>query len=166
MIKNRDYAKMYDKIFRIMGDLTPLKADCGCLCGGACCKGDENTGMRLFPGEESCLSVKELASGDRLAVCDGTCDRSRRPLACRIFPFFPTIDEKGKIFVEEDSRGKGICPMLGHSEEILYDPKFLRAVKKVGKVLAKDEACREFLVKSTEEIDMYRSFLEQEAGDF
>lgn len=141
-----------------MGDLTPLRADCGQLCDGACCKGDENTGMRLFPGEESCLTVKELPNGHRLAVCDGTCDRSKRPLACRIFPFFPTIDEKGKIFVEEDYRAKLVCPMIGHAEEISFDPRFFRAVKKVGKILAKDEKCREFLYQSTEEIDMYHSF--------
>jgi len=157
-MKTTDYRKMYDKIFRTMKDLTPLKADCGQLCQGACCKGDENTGMRLFPGEESALAVKELSSGDRLAVCDGTCDRSKRPLACRIFPFFPTIDEKGKIFVEEDDRARNICPMIGHADEIAFDPRFFRAVKKVGKILAKDENCREFLRKTTEEIDMYRSF--------
>ena len=90
-MKETDYKKMYDKIFRTMKDFTPLKVDCGQLCQGACCKGDENTGMRLFPREESCLTVKELPSGDRLAVCDGSCERSKRPLACRIFPFFPTI---------------------------------------------------------------------------
>jgi hypothetical protein len=47
--------------------------------------------MRLFPGEESPPQIKQLESGDRLAVCNGTCDRSKRPLACRIFPFFPTF---------------------------------------------------------------------------
>ena len=157
-MKDIDYQKMYEKIFRTLGDLTPLKADCGLLCQGACCKGDENTGMRLFPGEESSLTVKELPSGDRLAVCDGTCDRNKRPLACRIFPFFPTIDEDGEIFVEEDDRAQNVCPMIGHADEILFDPKFLRAVKKAGKILAEDERCREFLQKSTEEIDMYRQF--------
>jgi len=159
MMKNStEYQKMYEQIFKILGDLTPLRADCGLLCEGACCKGDENTGMRLFPGEESELTVKELASGDRLAVCDGTCDRNKRPLACRIFPFFPTIDEDGEIFVEEDDRGRLVCPMIGHADEILFDPKFLRAVKKVGEILAKDEKCREFLYQATEEIDTYREF--------
>jgi len=160
-MKQTDYTKMYEKIFRILEDKTPLKADCGKLCGGACCKGDENTGMRLFPGEESELPVRQLDSGHRLVVCDGTCDRSKRPLACRIFPFFPTIDEKGKIYVEEDYRAKRVCPMIGHGEEILFDPGFFRALKKVGKLLRKDPACREFLQQSTEEIDIYREFLEQ-----
>ena len=157
-MKQTDYKKMYEKINKILGDKTPLKADCGLLCGGACCKGDENTGMRLFPGEESELNVKLTEDGVRLAVCSGSCDRAKRPLACRIFPFFPTIDEKGRIFVEEDLRGKNVCPMVGHSEEILFDRSFLKAIKKVGKLLKKDAACRQFLEEATEEIDLYRSF--------
>ncbi len=157
---NTDYGKMYKKIFDIMGDLTPLTVDCGVLCNGACCKGDEQTGMRLFPHEESSLDITEIESGERLAVCNGICDRGCRPLACRIFPFFPTIDENGKIFVEPDSRASRLCPLLQHSDEIVFDPKFFKALKKVGKILAKDDECREYLYKITEEIDMYKSFLD------
>lgn len=153
-----DYNKMYDKIFNTLGELTPLKADCGQLCGGACCKGDNNTGMRLFPHEESELKVIEK-DGTRLAVCNGSCDRAKRPLACRIFPFFPTIDEKGKIFVELDSRATNLCPMIEHYDEIIFDKRFLRAVKNVGKILKKDEQCRIFLYQSTDEIDTYSAFL-------
>ncbi len=155
-----DYRKMYEKIFKVMGDLTPLKADCGQLCGGACCKGDENTGMRLFPFEESELPVKELENGVRLVVCNGRCDRSKRPLACRIFPFFPTVDEAGRVYVEADFRGARLCPLITHSEEIIFDKKFFKALKKVGKILTKDEACLEFLRKVTEEIDTYSAFLD------
>ena len=36
-----------------LSDLTPLLTDCGRLCGFACCKGDEQTSMLLFPGEEA-----------------------------------------------------------------------------------------------------------------
>ena len=156
---NIGHADMYKKIFEIMGDLTPLKADCGLLCDGACCKGDENTGMRLFPHEESPLRIINTPTGERLAVCDGTCDRSRRPLSCRIFPFFPTIDEKGRIFVEADPRASVVCPLILHSDEFVFDPKFFRAVEKVGKLLAKDPECRDFLCRTTEEIDTYLDFL-------
>ena len=156
-----DYNKLYQKIFSILGDLTPLNADCGQLCDGACCKGDESTGMRLFPHEESELNIIEN-EGLRLAVCNGQCDRSKRPLACRIFPFFPTIDEKGKIYVELDYRAANLCPMIEHSDEILFDKRFLRAIKRVGKLLSKDDECRAFLVQSTEEIDTYSAFLNNE----
>lgn len=158
-MRKTEYSQMYAKFNKILGDLTPLKADCGRLCGGACCKGDGNTGMLLFPFEETPLDVRDLPGGGRLAVCDGTCDRTRRPLSCRIFPFFPTVDEKGKIFVEPDLRAQRLCPLLQHSEAIAFDPRFFRAVKKVGKILAKDEACRAFLMQVTEEIDLYGAFL-------
>ena len=160
-MRQTDYTRLYKKIFRIMGDLTPLRADCGQLCGGACCKGNDSTGMRLFPHEETVLSVRHSGNGGRLAVCSGTCDRSTRPLSCRIFPFFPTIDEKGRIFVEPDHRAARLCPLLMHSEEILFDPRFFRAVKRVGKILAKDKDGRAFLEQITEEIDLYRTFLEK-----
>lgn len=156
-----DHAGMYKKIFEVLGELTPLKADCGLLCDGACCKGDENTGMRLFPHEESPLKIINTPTGERLAVCDGTCDRSRRPLSCRIFPFFPTIDEKGRIFVEADPRARTVCPLILHSDELVFDPKFFRAVEKVGKLLAKDPDCRDFLYRTTEEIDTYLDFLSE-----
>lgn len=158
-MSNTDYKKMYDKIFKIMGDLTPLKADCGKLCDCACCKGDENVGMRLFPFEQSQLPVKELENGVRLVVCNGKCNRQNRPLACRIFPFFPTVDDKGKVYVEVDFRGARLCPMITHSDEIIFDKGFFKALKKAGKILAKDDACLEFLRDSTEEIDMYKKFL-------
>lgn len=154
-----DYRKMYDKIFKVMGDYTPLCVDCGQLCGGACCKGDSGTGMLLFPHEESELEIKIGESGEQLAVCDGTCDRDKRPLSCRIFPFFPTVDKSGKVFVEPDLRAARLCPLIKHSEEIEFDPSFFKAVKKVGKILAKDDECREFLLKITEEIDMFGKFL-------
>lgn len=153
-----DYKKLYKKIFDIMGTLTPLKADCGQLCGGVCCIGDENTGMRLFPHEESTLKIK-ACDGARLAICNGSCNRNERPLACIIFPFFPTIDEKGKIYVELDYRAANLCPMIKHYNEIVFDKRFLRAVKKVGKTLAKDNECKAFLYQSTEEIDTYAEFL-------
>lgn len=154
-----DYDKLYADIFRILGDLTPLRADCGVLCGGACCKGDAHTGMRLFPHEQTSLAVEQLPDGGRLAVCDGHCDRNERPLACRIFPFFPTIDDRGRIFVETDDRAARLCPLLSHSDEIVFDPRFFKAVKRVGKRLAKDTECRTFLRDVTDEIDTFRAFL-------
>ena len=158
-MSDKSYSEMYAKINKILGDLTPLRADCGKLCGGACCKGDENTGMRLFPFEESSLMVKELPNGVRLVVCDGNCDRTQRPLACKIFPFFPTVDEKGRVFVEADLRGKRLCPLITHSEEIIFDKRFFKALRKVGKILTKDPECLEFLREATEEIDTYGDFL-------
>lgn len=158
-MKNPYYKKMYEKIFKTMDKLTPLKVDCGQLCSGACCKGDSCTGMLLFPGEDSPLTIINGEHGERLAVCNGTCDRQSRPLSCRIFPFFPTISENGKIFVEPDLRAARLCPLIEHSDEIEFDPKFFKAVKKIGKILAKDDACRSFLKDVTTEIDEIGTFI-------
>ena len=40
---------------KILEEVTPLKADCGRVCGAACCASleGEETGMLLFPGEEA-----------------------------------------------------------------------------------------------------------------
>lgn len=70
---------LYNKVFKIIKDYTPLTVDCGVLCNHACCKGDENTGMLLFPFEETSLDVKITEDGNRLAVCNGSCDRNIRP---------------------------------------------------------------------------------------
>ena len=160
-MKPTDYKKLYNKIFEIMGDLTPLTVDCGVLCEAACCKGEDDLGMLLFPYEESNLPIRKTEFGGRLAVCNGNCNREDRPLACRIFPFFPTVDEKGKVFVEKDHRAGRLCPLLEHSEEIVFNPKFFKALKKVGKLLAKDKECLEFLHSATDEIDTYCRFLSE-----
>lgn len=158
-MKTMNYQKMYEKINKTIGELTPLKADCGVLCNKACCKGDESIGMRLFPFEETALNKTQNSVGETIVICNGICDRNTRPLACKIFPFFPTIDEKGKIFVELDYRGKLLCPMIDHCDEIIFNNRFLKAIKKVGKILAKDEICRKFLYDNTDEIDTYIKFL-------
>lgn len=158
-MKTTDYKSMYKKIFEILGELTPLNVDCGVLCECACCKGDGDQGMLLFPHEESEMPIKYTDSGTRLVVCDGACDRNKRPLACRIFPFFPTVNEKGKVFIEKDYRANLLCPLLEHSNEIVFNPKFFKALKKVGKILSKDKECLAFLSAVTDEIDTYYSFL-------
>ena len=154
-----DYNKLYSKIFDMLGDLTPLRVDCGVLCNGACCKGDESIGMRLFPFEESSLQVTEsVKNGVRLAVCSGTCDRAGRPLSCRIFPFFPTVDDRGKVYVEADMRAYRLCPLVSHIDEVEFDKRFFKALKKVGKILAKDDDCFKFMQDVTAEIDTYKAF--------
>lgn len=161
-MKSTDYKALYEKIFKILGNHTPLNVDCGVLCECACCKGEGNIGMLLFPHEESCLNISITEFGGRLAVCDGTCNRDKRPLACRIFPFFPTVDEKGNVFVEKDYRAFRLCPLLEHSDEIIFNPKFFKALKKVGKLLAKDDECLAFLQDITREIDIYNDLLANE----
>lgn len=142
----------------ILSCYTPLTADCGLVCDKACCKGDENTGMLLFPGEDTVLPVKEKG-GNRLCVCEGKCDRSTRPLSCIIFPFFPYITENGKITAKADIRGINICPLISHKDEVVFSKIFLRRVARAGRILAKDEECRRFMWETSREMDVLEKLI-------
>lgn len=154
------YERLYKKAKDIMEDKTPLKKDCGLLCDKACCKGDGETGMLLFPHEETGLNIIEK-DGVRLCVCDGSCDRSERPLSCMIFPFFPYITKEGRVRVIPDIRGGEICPIVRNFTEIKLDRRFLRRVKKVGGLLSEDRECRAFLEGISREMDVYFSLLDK-----
>ena len=63
---------------RKLETLTPLKTDCGRLCGARCCASleGEETGMLLFPGEEDFYEDQEgwriVPTGkDLLLICPG-----------------------------------------------------------------------------------------------
>lgn len=152
------YESLYKKARAIMEDKTPLKKDCGLLCGKACCKGDKETGMLLFPYEETSLDIVEK-DGVRLCVCNGSCNRNERPLSCMIFPFFPYITEEGRVKVIPDIRGAEICPVVRNFTGVKLDRRFLRRVKKVGRLLSEDRECRAFLEGISREMDVYFSLL-------
>lgn len=153
------YQKLYEKANRILSDKTPLKKDCGLICGGECCKGDDETGMLLFPFEETTLNIIEK-DGVRLAVCQGSCNRNERPLSCRIFPFFPYVTPEGRIRVIPDIRGVNVCPLVSNFNDVKFDRGFLYRVKKVGRLLYADENCRKFLVETSREIDSIIALME------
>lgn len=149
-----------NRIYKMLENVTPLRADCGRVCDKACCKGDENTGMLLFPFEETTLTVKE-DNGLRLAVCDGFCDRSERPLSCRLFPFFPVMNELGDIEAVIDWRGYGVCPLIEHEREVKFDRRFLRTVRRVGRILYRDEDTFAFMQKISGEIKAQKELIEK-----
>lgn len=150
---------LYQKVLAAIGEKTPLEADCGYLCDHACCKGDAASGMELFPKEPSTLPLIE-SDGIRLAVCGGSCDRNKRPLACRIFPFFPVVDEKGHVSVELDPRAMFLCPIAAHAEMVAFDKSFLRSLKKAGKLLITDPEIKEYMARISEEIRAMQTLLD------
>lgn len=158
-MKNK-YERLYNKAKNIMGDKTPLKKDCGLICGKACCKGDSEKGMLLFPFEETTLPVIEK-DGVRLCVCNGDCNRNDRPLSCMLFPFFPYITSEGRVRVIPDIRGRDICPIVRNFTETKLDRRFLLRVKRVGRLLADYEDCRAFLDGISREMDVYFSLLDK-----
>lgn len=155
-----NYDRLYKKAKDIISDKTPLYRDCGLICAGACCKGDGETGMLLFPFENTSLNITEK-DGVRLAVCDGKCERRERPLSCMIFPFFPYITQDGRIKAIPDIRGYNICPLVRNYADTRFDRGFLMRVRRVGRLLAEDEECYRFLYETSREIDMLLDILEK-----
>ncbi len=147
----RKQQRIYRKAFRLLRDATPLRTDCGALCGANCCNGDDETGMLLFPGEPTALRVSKTEDR-RLAVCGGVCNRNARPLACRIFPFFPFVQPDGGIDVRIDPRGRGVCPLVRMEHDVLFSHRFLHRVRRVGELLCRDGACRAYLLEIQQEI--------------
>ena len=139
----------------LLESLTPLKTDCGRLCQGACCQGDEATGMLLFPGEEAlyadCTFAHVVPTGfslggtpAQLLVCDGRCDRKNRPLACRLFPLFLKFREDQTPVLRMDARARAVCPLTDYGMKAL-DPEFKQAARRAYDLLLEDEVCAAYL---------------------
>ena len=139
----------------LLKDLTPLKTDCGRLCQGACCQGDEATGMLLFPGEEAlyedCAFARVVPTGfslggtpAQLLVCSGRCDRKNRPLACRLFPLFLKFREDQTPVLRMDARARAVCPLTDYGMRAL-DPEFKQAARRAYDLLLEDETCAKYL---------------------
>ena len=162
-------------LYALLDDLTPLKADCGRVCGAACCRdcspeGEEGgrSGMLLFPGEREALASLDgeeegfafLPAGeDTLLVCGGHCRRGLRPLACRLFPLFPHVDREGRVRAAYDPRAWRVCPLVREQRHVPLQRPFVRAVRRVGRLLMQDEACRDFLLRQSREMDEIDRFL-------
>lgn len=151
------------KAYELMERVTPLSTDCGRLCSAKCCKGDENTGMWLFPGEEELLKdtegfeIKNCEGnfGYKMLVCGGKCDRKTRPLACRLYPYFPMID--GDSFdARADIRGISSCPLLYNNVKVNYP--FIRQVRKTARLLSRDEEIRTYILNINKILDDIEDF--------
>lgn len=133
---------------------TPLKTNCGKLCGGACCQSDETgeNGMLLFPFEEKFYSSPiegfpfrllpddTLVKGGYRLVCEGLCPREHRPLACRLFPLrirmvFDALGENTRALAEMDPRAGALCPLPDMGGMRALDPAFVAAVEAAGNAL-------------------------------
>ena len=142
---------------RLLSDITPLKTDCGRVCGGRCCRSleGEETGMLLFPGEEDFYEDAEgwriLPAGrELLVICPGECDREARPLSCRIFPLMPLMGDAGGVTVRTDERARAVCPLAKQGKRGM-DPAFVQAVLQAGELLMEEPAQRAFLQRRAEE---------------
>lgn len=150
-----------ESCYSLLRNVTPLDYDCGKLCQGKCCKGDDKTGMLLFPGEENLIDksmeIVVVDGGHKIAVCKGECDRNKRPLACRIYPIFPVIkqDSNGE-YIETVFDSRADCPLT--SGEFKITRSFVKAVKRVGKFLLLNEETEIYYRALSEEIEEYICF--------
>lgn len=124
--------------YSYLNEVTPVKFDCGRLCGSACCgenagpEGEEGMGMWLLPGEKELLegeggyTFKKNESETDCLICSGTCDRDFRPFACRIYPYYASLKQlpEGRIMIKikPDPRSFISCPLVSPYAVRKYRP--------------------------------------------
>ena len=149
------------RIYKVIGSKTPIPADCGELCGAKCCRGSEDDGMLLLPGEEKLMrhapgmTVRTSENGRQYVICRGTCRRALRPFACRIYPLV-LLKDGDTVRVTADPRARYHCPLLEATEYIT--PDFVRALRKAGKIIMESASGRAFLEDLAEELRAYYRF--------
>lgn len=151
-IKNKQLREAY----ALLEKATPLgRKDCGGACDAYCCSDALGDSMELFPCEKELfesLEGFEVIDGEIPTVkCNGICERENRPLACRIYPLFPlVVNENGaeRIRVIYDPRATASCPLCVHKAKL--DRRFVRAVRRAGKYLLRDEQTAAHLRKTSE----------------
>ncbi len=158
----------YTYAYSLFEDVTPLYGDCGTMCNNACCMGDDESGMYLFPGEEcmykklpSWLEIDVSSfeySDDKyayIALCKPFCDRRLRPLACRIFPLLPYVTGEGELKIIMDPRGKNMCPLAVAAEPQQLSPQFVRRVTYLGRLMMKNKVLYEYIEQLSRLTDDY-----------
>lgn len=168
-------AYVYLQLYRLFDKSTPVPADCGELCGKACCEGDD-CGMFLFPGEEEVYKLlnPDWISIERsdfsykyngktyytpIAMCSGECDRYQRPLACRIFPLTPYLSD-GHIEIIIDPRAKRLCPLAKGFYLEDFNRTFIKNIEKAFRLLMKNRRFAAFMKEYSSYLDEFRRFFD------
>ena len=143
--------------YQAIADKTPLRTDCGQLCGAACCQTDADGqgGVCLLPGETQQLKdigwgkiVHDEQMDAPMLMCTGMCERELRPFLCRIFPLCPVIGKSGRWTVRMDARARAVCPLSASGINGL-DPEFARGCAQAVRIIAEDPEGEAFLKKWT-----------------
>ncbi|WP_066638888.1 hypothetical protein [Desulfolucanica intricata] len=140
----------WGKLYKLLEKVTPLPVDCGQLCNSVCCaEWVDGAGMYLYPGEETMFTREENwliweehdASKHKFCPewegklyfikCFGSCPRSKRPLACRMFPLTPYITIRNELEVRFNVDAWLICPLVKVGDYKLLNKKFISRVKQV-----------------------------------
>jgi hypothetical protein len=146
----------WDRVYALLNDVTPLKTDCGKLCGAFCCQEYEpGVGVYLEPGEESrfegekswcrvdghsprhldfCPEWESKVQFVGFLRCLQSCPREKRPLHCRTFPLAPYLDKEGKLTMVVDNEARMICPLARRGETAMT-PEFREAALKAWQLV-------------------------------
>ncbi|MCL2121230.1 MAG: hypothetical protein FWH28_03155 [Clostridiales bacterium] len=165
-MKSTILKKTYVAIYRLLDRVSPIRGDCGALCGQACCDCDDlaadaskasDMGMYLLPGEEKVYTRREdwlTWSVDPVEYYDFPdswrgmvyfikcnnaphCVRKLRPIQCRTFPLAPHITKSGSFHLILNTDALPyVCPLI--TEQIPLNRSFIRATYTVWKRLIKD----------------------------
>ena len=162
---------LYSKAYQILQAVTPLSKDCGKLCNKACCQGgDPESGMYLYPGEDELQarnSFLKILTVDfpnyqcALAICDGKCQRTRRPLACRVFPLVPYLSVKNTLIMKMDPRATALCPLARNLSRFELDRLFVIKVREAFRMLIGDAEIKEFVIWQSRLIEEYQGISNQ-----
>lgn len=125
----KDFQRIYDWTSKD----SPLSSeyDCGKLCGSICCADTDSYGIYLLPGEETIFTRQEdwlewevQDASDSgfpdswngsvyFLICNGHCERDKRPMQCRTYPVAPHLTKEGEfILVIETLETKYHCPLI------------------------------------------------------
>lgn len=168
-------AYLYLQLYQLFDDITPVRADCGALCNKACCTGEEDDGMLLFPGEQEVYKLLEpdwlsIEKTDMIykynnktynvpiVICNGNCDRYQRPLSCRMFPLTPYLDSSDKLQIITDPRAISVCPLAKGFYLEDYDPRFIKNIRRTFTLLMKNERFKAFMRVYSNYLDTFKKF--------
>ena len=163
----QDKISLLKRAHKLLDDVTPLKFNCGNLCGAKCCQSHsinstENPGMLLLPCEEALLKDSSFAFKDssdgKILICNGKCNRSNRPFSCRIFPFYASISEDGHISLKSDPRAFMNCPVSLKKKGTRHSVYFHRNAVRAVRILMRNEDFKREFIKTSEFCDGLYSF--------
>ncbi len=150
----------YQAIYRLLDRVSPLKGDCGKLCGAVCCTctdEDLELGIYLLPGEEKLFTRKEdwlewsAEQAEDFDFPDSWkgkiyfvkcktppfCHRSMRPLQCRFFPLEPHLTQDGILqLILSAVPLPYSCPII--TEKLPLTEEFIQATYTVWSHLLRD----------------------------
>ena len=163
----------YRELYRLSEKVTPLRSDCGLLCGKLCCQPGKtvNLGMYLFPGEEVMYTGREdwLAWEQRdptedyfpsswtkplyFISCTKPCPRAGRPLICRFFPLAPhLLYNDTLLLIHETMTLSYKCPLIIQDQPLEED--FIQMVGRCWRSLLTDRRIRDLVVMDSRDREM------------